>query len=70
MSCHPFVIIQDSRAYYNILNQVAPKGDEDGIPAIPIDMSGLRVSVFMNKPANHIQKYEVMEPKMYDLVYD
>lgn len=35
---------QDSRAYYNILNQVAPKGDEEGIPPIPIDMSGLRVT--------------------------
>ncbi|MCJ8732157.1 hypothetical protein PDJAM_G00207640 [Pangasius djambal] len=37
----PFTI-QDSKAYYNILNQVAPKGDEEGIPPIPIDMSGLR----------------------------
>ncbi|KAI2647988.1 Plastin-2 [Labeo rohita] len=34
--------IKDSKAYYNILNQVAPKGDEDGIPPIPIDMSGIR----------------------------
>lgn len=34
---------QDSRAYYHLLNQVAPKGDEEGIPAITIDMSGLRV---------------------------
>uniref|UniRef100_A0A672PCW2 Calponin-homology (CH) domain-containing protein n=1 Tax=Sinocyclocheilus grahami TaxID=75366 RepID=A0A672PCW2_SINGR len=25
--------IKDSKAYYNILNQVAPKGDEEGIPA-------------------------------------
>ncbi|NXY84071.1 PLSL protein, partial [Alcedo cyanopectus] len=35
--------IKDSRAYYHLLNQVAPKGDEEGIPAITIDMSGLRV---------------------------
>ncbi|CAB1418500.1 unnamed protein product [Pleuronectes platessa] len=34
--------IKDSRAYYNLLNQVAPKGDEEGIPPIAIDMSGLR----------------------------
>lgn len=37
------VIFQDSKAYYNLLNQVAPKGDEDGVPPIAIDMSGLRV---------------------------
>uniref|UniRef100_A0A672Q2K1 Plastin-2-like n=1 Tax=Sinocyclocheilus grahami TaxID=75366 RepID=A0A672Q2K1_SINGR len=34
--------IKDSKAYYNILSQVAPKGDEEGVPAIPIDMSGIR----------------------------
>ncbi|XP_072266024.1 plastin-2 [Pyxicephalus adspersus] len=34
--------IKDSRAYYNLLNQIAPKGNEEGIPAIDIDMSGLR----------------------------
>uniref|UniRef100_A0AAR2JCN9 Lymphocyte cytosolic plastin 1 n=1 Tax=Pygocentrus nattereri TaxID=42514 RepID=A0AAR2JCN9_PYGNA len=33
---------KDSKAYYNILNQVAPKGDEEGIPPIVIDLSGLR----------------------------
>ncbi|XP_009461424.1 PREDICTED: plastin-2 [Nipponia nippon] len=37
-----YSIIKDSRAYYHLLNQVAPKGDEEGIPAITIDMSGLR----------------------------
>lgn len=35
--------LQDSKAYYNILNQVAPKGDEEGIPLIAIDISGIRV---------------------------
>uniref|UniRef100_A0A671TRE4 Lymphocyte cytosolic protein 1 (L-plastin) n=1 Tax=Sparus aurata TaxID=8175 RepID=A0A671TRE4_SPAAU len=34
--------IKDSKAYYNLLNQVAPKGDEEGIPPIAVDMSGLR----------------------------
>ncbi|MEJ1280506.1 plastin 3 (T-isoform) [Cricetulus griseus] len=34
--------IKDSKAYYHLLEQVAPKGDEEGIPAVVIDMSGLR----------------------------
>ncbi|KAJ8407393.1 hypothetical protein AAFF_G00279670 [Aldrovandia affinis] len=34
--------IKDSKAYYNLLDQVAPKGEEDGIPPILIDMSGIR----------------------------
>uniref|UniRef100_H3CDQ4 Lymphocyte cytosolic protein 1 (L-plastin) n=1 Tax=Tetraodon nigroviridis TaxID=99883 RepID=H3CDQ4_TETNG len=34
--------IKDSKAYYHLLNQVSPKGDEDGVPPIAIDMSGLR----------------------------
>ncbi|XP_069826255.1 plastin-2 [Dendropsophus ebraccatus] len=34
--------IKDSKAYYNLLNQISPKGDEEGIPAIVIDMNGLR----------------------------
>ncbi|XP_071991331.1 plastin-2 [Engystomops pustulosus] len=34
--------IKDSKAYYNLLNQIAPKGDEEGIPAVVIDMNGLR----------------------------
>uniref|UniRef100_A0A6Q2Z473 Plastin-2 n=1 Tax=Esox lucius TaxID=8010 RepID=A0A6Q2Z473_ESOLU len=37
-----FSDLLDSKAYYNILNQVAPKGDEEGIPPIAIDMSGIR----------------------------
>uniref|UniRef100_A0A669CYN6 Lymphocyte cytosolic protein 1 (L-plastin) n=1 Tax=Oreochromis niloticus TaxID=8128 RepID=A0A669CYN6_ORENI len=38
----PNYLFQDSKAYYNLLNQVAPKGDEEGIPPIAVDMSGLR----------------------------
>ncbi|XP_041128303.1 plastin-2 [Polyodon spathula] len=34
--------IKDSKAYYQLLNQIAPKGEEDGIPAIEVDMTGLR----------------------------
>lgn len=41
-----FSCAQDSKAYYNLLNQVAPKGEEEGIPPIAIDMSGLRVRLF------------------------
>ncbi|TNN03707.1 hypothetical protein fugu_000736 [Takifugu bimaculatus] len=37
-----FSFYEDSKAYYNLLNQVAPKGDEDGVPPIAIDMLGLR----------------------------
>ena len=37
------MVLQDSKAYFHLLDQVSPKGDEDGVPPIPIDMSGLRV---------------------------
>ncbi|XP_013862210.1 plastin-3 [Austrofundulus limnaeus] len=32
--------IKDSRAYFHLLNQIAPKGDEDNHPRIDINMSG------------------------------
>lgn len=35
---------KDSRAYFHLLNQIAPKGDRDDGPAIAIDLSGLNVS--------------------------
>lgn len=38
--------VQDSKSYYNLLNQVAPKGDEEGIPPVAIDMSGIRVRTY------------------------
>ncbi|XP_068185074.1 plastin-2 [Antennarius striatus] len=34
--------IKDSKAYFNLLDQVAPKGDEEGVPAITIDKTGIR----------------------------
>ncbi|XP_063808883.1 plastin-2 [Pseudophryne corroboree] len=34
--------IKDSKAYYSLLEQIAPKGEEEGIPAVAIDMAGLR----------------------------
>ncbi|XP_062849015.1 plastin-1 isoform X2 [Trichomycterus rosablanca] len=33
--------IKDSRVYFNLLNQIAPKGDKEGEIRIPIDMSGM-----------------------------
>ncbi|XP_023687501.2 plastin-2 [Paramormyrops kingsleyae] len=41
--------IKDSKAYYNMLNQVAPKGDEEGIPPIAIDMTGIREKEDLNR---------------------
>lgn len=32
--------MKDSRAYFHLLNQIAPKGDRDDGPAIAIDLSG------------------------------
>lgn len=43
LHCNFLTFSQDSKAYYHLLEQVAPKGDEEGIPAVVIDMSGLRV---------------------------
>ncbi|OWK00751.1 hypothetical protein Celaphus_00016527 [Cervus elaphus hippelaphus] len=42
VSSHLSKVTRDSKAYYHLLEQVAPKGDEEGIPAVVIDMSGLR----------------------------
>jgi len=39
---HPF---QDSRAYFHLLNQIAPKGQKEGEPQIDINMSGFNVSI-------------------------
>uniref|UniRef100_A0A4W3IQR8 Lymphocyte cytosolic protein 1 (L-plastin) n=1 Tax=Callorhinchus milii TaxID=7868 RepID=A0A4W3IQR8_CALMI len=33
--------IKDSKAYFHLLNQIAPKGDEEGEPPIVLDMSGI-----------------------------
>lgn len=36
-------LLQDSRAYFHLLNEIAPNGDDDEIQVI-VDMSGLNVS--------------------------
>lgn len=41
-----FLSLKDSRAYFHLLNQIAPKGDRDDGPAIAIDLSGFNVSSF------------------------
>lgn len=41
-SFHSF---QDSRAYFHLLNQIAPKGQKEGEPQIDINMSGFNVSI-------------------------
>lgn len=40
--------LKDSRAYFHLLNQIAPKGDQGGGPAITIDLSGFNVSTVFN----------------------
>lgn len=37
-------VFQDSKAYFNLLNQISPNGTEEDQPRIDIDMSGLSVS--------------------------
>lgn len=39
-----FSLLQDSRAYFHLLNQIAPKGQKEGEDRIDIDMSGFSVS--------------------------
>lgn len=39
-----FLLLQDSRAYFHLLNQIAPKGQKEGENRIDIDMSGFSVS--------------------------
>uniref|UniRef100_F7FJ44 Plastin 1 n=1 Tax=Ornithorhynchus anatinus TaxID=9258 RepID=F7FJ44_ORNAN len=39
-SAYPCLSLKDSRAYFHLLNQIAPKGDRGDERAIPIDMTG------------------------------
>uniref|UniRef100_A0A8C6D7E5 Plastin-2 n=1 Tax=Moschus moschiferus TaxID=68415 RepID=A0A8C6D7E5_MOSMO len=50
--------IKDSKTYYHLLEQVAPKGDEEGIPAVVIDMSGLREKDDIQRAACMLQQAE------------
>ena len=37
-------LLQDSKAYFHLLNQISPKGDEEDEPRIDINMAGFSVS--------------------------
>lgn len=39
-----FVSAQDSKAYYHLLEQIAPDGSKEDVPRIEVDMSGIYVS--------------------------
>lgn len=41
---HFFVRVQDSKAYFHLLEQIAPDGTKEDVPRVEIDMSGLYVS--------------------------
>lgn len=42
---HFCFVIQDSRAYFHLLNQISPKGTDEDKPRIDINMSGISVSL-------------------------
>lgn len=42
-----YYFFQDSKAYYHLLKQIAPKGDNSEETAIDIDLLGLNVCVDM-----------------------
>lgn len=44
-----FLFLKDSKAYFHLLNQIAPKSDRDGGRAVAIDLSGFNVSDFFFK---------------------
>lgn len=40
--------MQDSKAYFHLLEQIAPDGSDEDVPKVEIDMSGLYVSYLKN----------------------
>lgn len=44
-----FLFLKDSKAYFHLLNQIAPKSDRDGGHAVAIDLSGFNVSDLKKK---------------------
>ncbi|XP_067896271.1 plastin-2-like [Heterodontus francisci] len=48
--------IKDSKAYYHLLNQIAPKGDEEGQPPIPVDMSGINENDDLKRAESMLQQ--------------
>uniref|UniRef100_A0A2K5QGF6 Plastin-3 n=1 Tax=Cebus imitator TaxID=2715852 RepID=A0A2K5QGF6_CEBIM len=49
--------IKDSKAYFHLLNQIAPKGQKEGEPRIDINMSGFNVSIAALLNSTILQNY-------------
>lgn len=45
-----FFFLQDSKAYFHLLNQISPKGKDEGQPCIDINMAGFNVSSGVWRP--------------------
>lgn len=43
------LLLQDSKAYFHLLNQIAPKGGEFDEMHVEIDFSGFNVSILKSK---------------------
>ncbi|XP_068602165.1 plastin-2 [Brachionichthys hirsutus] len=57
--------IKDSKAHYNLLNQVAPKGDEGGAPPISIDMSGIKETDDLKRAENMLKQADQLGCKQF-----
>lgn len=40
----PSVSVQDSKAYFHLLEQIAPDGTKEDVPRVDVDMTGVYVS--------------------------
>ncbi|EAW78966.1 plastin 1 (I isoform), isoform CRA_b [Homo sapiens] len=56
--------IKDSRAYFHLLNQIAPKGGEDG-PAIAIDLSGINETNDLKRAGLMLQEADKLGCKQF-----
>nr|XP_003735096.2 plastin-1 isoform X1 [Callithrix jacchus] len=56
--------IKDSRAYFHLLNQIAPKGGEDG-PAIAIDLSGINEKNDLKRAGLMLQEADKLGCKQF-----
>ncbi|XP_067848655.1 plastin-2-like [Heptranchias perlo] len=50
--------IKDSKAYFHLLKQIAPKGDEEGQAPIPVDMSGINEKDDLKRAESMLQQAE------------
>lgn len=48
--------IKDSKAYFHLLNQIAPKGEEEGEAPIPVDMSGINENDDLKRAESMLQQ--------------